>query len=296
MFASAKDTPLDYYHCRQRANMFRLLSGLLVFSFVHSLEWEPGGCSRAASRKVREFLDRDVFPKLLPMKAADLPQTCQLNPSLDLYREQELNKKEQGRGDWRCLFCGKHFRSEHYLDKHMHNRHSDKLQNSSTTCLADLCPIFGCDEKKRAYSGSSSSSRQGVPSYRKKDFAIDVCTTEEVEKSRYRCEVMTRRCFPDEKLQSHFFTNICGKLHCSGGILRGSITDPEDGAKGTVVFWALRAVAVVLLIVFAAAYCLFSEVRLWHGGSRSNMPAHTQRSNLAGLLDRSTTPGSKKRM
>lgn len=85
-------------------------------------------CSREISRKVRDFLDRDVFT-LLPatMKPQDLPSTCQLNPKFDLYYSQEKAKTEIHRADWQCGFCGKHFKSEFYMDRHMHNKHADKL-------------------------------------------------------------------------------------------------------------------------------------------------------------------------
>jgi len=135
-------------------------------------------CSRDNSRRVRTFLNKNVYPKL-PFSALDLPSTCQLHPSLDAFREQELNKKEVTRGDWKCLYCTKHFRSEFYLDKHMHNRHGDKLpENGSTTaCLADLCPVFGCDTAPLQLSRRGSSSTPQQPLTRaKKDFNVDKCT------------------------------------------------------------------------------------------------------------------------
>jgi len=44
-----------------------------------------------------------------------------------LYGIQEGSKTQEYAAKWVCNFCGKAFFSEHYLDKHFDNRHSDKL-------------------------------------------------------------------------------------------------------------------------------------------------------------------------
>ena len=45
-------------------------------------------CSRLLSRRVRKFLQTDVFPRL-PIAPTDLPSQCQLNPIHDIYYDQE---------------------------------------------------------------------------------------------------------------------------------------------------------------------------------------------------------------
>lgn len=103
-----------------------------------------------SSRLVRSFLVKDVYPRL-PFDAALLPDSCQLNPKLDRYRWQEGNKTEVSRGDHKCMLCGKHFRTEFYLDKHMHLAHGSALQGGvGAVCLGDLCPIFGCSHQEDA--------------------------------------------------------------------------------------------------------------------------------------------------
>jgi len=109
-----------------------------------SMKWiEAEGCSRLSSRQVRSYLQQAVFPNL-PFAPELLPDTCQLNPAHDLYMYQEVNKTEVHRGDFSCGYCGKHFKTEFYLDKHMHGKHPEKLQGDSPVCLGNLCPIFGC--------------------------------------------------------------------------------------------------------------------------------------------------------
>lgn len=236
----------------------------------HSLE-----CSREASRRVRSYLGASVYPKL-SIGAESLPLTCQIHPSLDLYRVQELSKQEVARGDWKCLYCGKHFRSEFYIDRHMHNMHRDRLDKAATTCLADLCPIFGCDQNNHGLpplAASSSGTVQHTPSHghRRKDFQASRCTQSEVERSKYRCEVMTKRCFGllDAPLQKAFYDRICAKLHCHDGTLRGILRDAADTEPiGSFVFWVLRALVAGMLLVFVFCYVLFVGVPLSKGRDR----------------------------
>lgn len=57
---------------------------------------------------------------------------------------------------------------------------------------------------------------------------IVTCTESEVEKIRYRCEVLSKRCFGpmtslDEQRRvaaSYFNDNICQALHCENGIMK----------------------------------------------------------------------------
>ena len=273
---------------------------------------ESGACSRELSRRVRSFLHKSVYPKLAG-SAADLPWSCQLNPALDVYREQELNKKEVSRGDWKCLFCGKHFRSEDYLDKHMHNRHMDKLTNdSTTTCLADLCPVFGCDDKqanlvaRRGGGGSGGGQHLAPPLPRpRKEFGIDNhCTPQELEKNKHRCEVLTRRCFArDASAQHHFEETVCGKLRCEGRELRGILEASEasaNGASGGAFSYSLlRWLSAGLLLLFAAVYTLFSGARFdFRSRNDPTMPPPSRGGWAQGLgLSGTASPAhSKKKM
>jgi len=214
------------------------------------------------------------------LAAIDLPESCQLNPKFDLYAEQESNKREEYRGDWKCVFCRKHFKSEFYLDRHMHNMHQDKLaaNATSTTCLADLCPVFGCEPQSKSYqaqvaasralsrgggksrnSGSGSSSNNNN---KNKDFFVDTCTEAEVERHKYVCQVMTRRCFSgvNSALQSALYDDICGKLHCERGILRGSISlekeEDETLRKGPWIIWLLKIMLISVILIFVVAYAV----------------------------------------
>lgn len=213
-------------------------------------------CDRGLSRQVRSFIEKEVYPKL-SMAPNELPSTCQLHPDQDMYAGHEKHKHEETRMDWKCSYCSKRFKTEFYLDKHMHNMHEDKLvEGVGNMCLASLCPIFGCRDslsasgaykqhqklqKRTTSSGKVQPNR--LPGEKNFDFDA-ACTNADVEKSKYQCEVMIRRCFgSSNELYDHFEEEICEKLHCQDGVLRGSIisshktvssvTGGYDGGSGS---------------------------------------------------------------
>lgn len=67
------------------------------------------------------------FYSVFQAKNQELHDKCPLHESRDLYLIQEGNKTQEYAAKWVCDFCGKAFYSEHYLDKHFDNKHTDKL-------------------------------------------------------------------------------------------------------------------------------------------------------------------------
>ena len=53
---------------------------------------EEESCPRGTSRKVRNYLGKNVFP-VLRVNPDDLPSQCPFHSSLDLYKIHEDNKK-----------------------------------------------------------------------------------------------------------------------------------------------------------------------------------------------------------
>ena len=86
-------------------------------------------CSRSQSREVRSFLNTTFFHQIDPNYMSVI---CDLNPINDLYLDQENNKQLLSRNEWKCLYCNKRFKSEHYIDKHMSNQHINRLYVSSS--------------------------------------------------------------------------------------------------------------------------------------------------------------------
>jgi hypothetical protein len=77
------------------ANINRIEAELSDNSSTHIAK-----CDREISRRVRRYLQNDVFSQLM-VKASDLPTTCPLNEALDMYSDQEDHKRESNRNEWR---------------------------------------------------------------------------------------------------------------------------------------------------------------------------------------------------
>ena len=100
--------------------------------FAYSAFGEPSvstniSCSRVHSKAIRKYLYRNIYSRLTK-SPNELPQSCQLNPLLDMFNDQESHKhQETGRREWKCTYCNKVFKNEMYLDRHLDNKHSDKI-------------------------------------------------------------------------------------------------------------------------------------------------------------------------
>jgi hypothetical protein len=57
-----------------------------------------------------------------------MPSTCPISKERDMFGDQEDKKLEETPSKWQCEYCGKQFFTENYLDKHMDNRHPDKVK------------------------------------------------------------------------------------------------------------------------------------------------------------------------
>ncbi|KAL4234560.1 hypothetical protein ACF0H5_006201 [Mactra antiquata] len=102
-------------------------------------------CSREYSRVVRDFFKYQLKP-VYTNHDTEVPKTCPFNVDRDLFHQHEEHKTEEGYGKWACDYCGKKFYAEMFLDKHLHNRHSNHLyMGPDSVCLADYCDIFRCD-------------------------------------------------------------------------------------------------------------------------------------------------------
>jgi hypothetical protein len=80
-------------------------------------------CSRETSRKVRSLLERELYP-LMATDPVQLPTSCAIHPSKDMYHEHEKHKFHDHGSDWQCRYCSKRFVSEKYLDRHLERMHS----------------------------------------------------------------------------------------------------------------------------------------------------------------------------
>ncbi|BBH00489.1 C2H2-like zinc finger protein [Prunus dulcis] len=91
-------------------------------------------CSRERSRAAWKIIQEYLMP-FVEKERYQIPRTCKLHPSNDLYRDQEEHKSLVEFNDWQCGYCKKRFYDEKFLDKHFDNRHYNLLNVG----LADSC-------------------------------------------------------------------------------------------------------------------------------------------------------------
>jgi len=229
-------------------------------------------CKRDLSRKVRKYIEKEIYPLL---SLDELPDTCQLNPKYDMYLIQEKAKKEIEKGDWKCNFCNKHFKNEFYMDRHMDNKHQDKLQNTSSICLADLCPIFGCDNN------DNNNNNKSIKKINNKQFIHKpYCTKEDEEKNKYKCQILMKRCFINTKNEKIFNDKVCSKIHCERGQLVGTIIDEKN--ENNIAYWLLQLVVAVVIIVGLLFYALASDsfTKIYVYFTKKNVPTRSNKSSL----------------
>ena len=174
-------------------------------------------CSRGDSRVLSQYMEDYIYPKLEGGLAMSLPPNCPFHPEYNIFRTQERHKISLKHGEWECEFCGKKFKSQKYIDRHMHNKHVIKLDHNlqhDTGCIADLCPLLGCSmERARARISEKGTFGRGSGA---------ACTTANLERSKFRCEGLMRRCFTGSVLH-HFRTDICESFQCTSGVLTSSV-------------------------------------------------------------------------
>ncbi|XP_077983392.1 uncharacterized protein LOC144438224 [Glandiceps talaboti] len=197
-------------------------------------------CSRRHSRIVRQILEEHFFNHYIDENTS-LPESCAFKPSRDLYLVSEQHKRQDSATKWSCEFCGKAFMTEHTLDAHFDNRHSDKvLQADNSVCLADYCDFLRCD--------IVSGVRK--PSY----WDEALCKESEVVVLREKCEAMVKSCVPLTLIgtarydfQRKIKESLCSYLTCEK---YWEVPLKEGSAFGMTAY----VVAVVLLFMLLIVY------------------------------------------
>ena len=187
-----------------------------------------------------------------------------------MYLDNELHKKEARFGNWRCLYCNKVFKTEHYLESHIENRHPATIM-ADGVCLADYCDVLECDMHHTLFEpGHTGESLH--------------CNPNIMQRRRHRCHMVLDQCFPPHHSQvsnqlHHDFENLyCDHLTCDttgDGSLRkrqpglalkeaasaraeasGLAGKPSGWRKLIVVFGVLFA---LILFIFYLGVCLYQK-------------------------------------
>ncbi|CAM9307174.1 unnamed protein product [Ectocarpus sp. 8 AP-2014] len=171
-------------------------------------------CSREHSRQARKIIAKSVYPFLDKDTALAIPPACPLHPELDVFKDQELHKRlVPGKLDtFQCGYCQKQFKTEFYMDRHMDNKHADRLNLAGSDaighgiepapgrCLGDLCPELGCGDyaadscSVEIHAGGGSSLGAGAGTIRR---GCGACDPADMERRRRRCRALFHGCFDD---------------------------------------------------------------------------------------------------
>lgn len=118
---------------------------------------ERSHCPHDRSRWVQKVVQRWFVPALEPSapgpeaassgatQKIEVSHRCPLNQVFDMYARHHAKTIEINRNKFKCGYCGKAFRAEHYLDSHMDARHADLIPAHATVCPNDYCGMFWCD-------------------------------------------------------------------------------------------------------------------------------------------------------
>lgn len=203
-------------------------------------------CPRAISRSVRKQLEKEVLKPAGKAGADNWPKGCPLDPARDLWGAHEKQKsRKRGSGSmWTCGFCGKVFKSEHYLDLHMERKHMNETPTSGV-CLADYCEAFDACQSDAKYRRRREKEEETA------------CDNETMANSRRNCEQAMSRCFPLErdeprKLHAQLTRQFCRVLDCR---IQAEKRKEVHGELMPVVIW-LILITLVCFIVFSGVVCL----------------------------------------
>lgn len=239
------------------SNLF-LLAGFAVVGL-------EADCSRSFSRVVRNVFMQKIEPEFA-IDFAQIPSECPFNVERDLYGLQEQYKKLESVGRWTCLFCGKSFFDEPYLDNHFQRKHSSKMpQYPRAVCLADYCDIFRCD----------IITGRVVAQYWDKA----LCRESELVKLMDKCQHVLGTCIPkhlDSSRQRQLFDlmnqTVCSYLTCSS--YWESLENERSPAYTALYITAAVFVIFGLLIYYFVAYSHFYTDESLLDGPKHHTKSH----------------------
>jgi len=163
-------------------------------------------CSRGISRIANELIEDHILPVLKHVGVDTFPESCPY--ASGCFRTQEKEKHKIRRDRWECGICGKLFKSERHIDRHLDYRHTTNTKN--TFCISDACSHLRCHTQMPLPDSLSSEERVQLARVRS-----ERCDELLMQSRRSACEDVARLCFESETLRSNFLQEYCLSLTCS---------------------------------------------------------------------------------
>ena len=240
-------------------------------------------CDRHLAREARRIV-KDVVTTLATSLRAEVASSCPLHASNDHLLPHEERKKALTQWQWRCAECGKLFKSEHYLDRHLDRKHASLLNSShATTCLGEYCDILQCPTWLEALRRQERERPRP-------------CKPNELEARRHLCQHLMHDCFAGgadlhpvfESMEERF----CSPISCAGRqrLRAGSATASalpaslgggggSGGGGGTYYYVQCGLLLAGLTMLYVGLFCWYSETKVAPGELKAR---HGRRRNAGG--------------
>eukprot|EP00274_Cyanoptyche_gloeocystis_P002121 CAMPEP_0196660356 /NCGR_PEP_ID=MMETSP1086-20130531/39260_1 /TAXON_ID=77921 /ORGANISM="Cyanoptyche gloeocystis , Strain SAG4.97" /LENGTH=334 /DNA_ID=CAMNT_0041994707 /DNA_START=88 /DNA_END=1093 /DNA_ORIENTATION=+ len=176
-------------------------------------ESSTASCNRFRSRIARNVIEEQIFPAADDVEY-ELPSDCPFARDNDILRLQELSKKEMWRDQWRCTVCSKVFKSEHFLDKHLENKHSSHISKNATVCLADMCDFLNCDNLIRQMHYDEALEDVPIENLGFDPTAPIICKDHVMERKKLACQAVMQRCFPPDNEATKYLNDLFDREFC----------------------------------------------------------------------------------
>jgi len=225
-------------------------------------------CERARARQARAILNEEVYP-VVEKRSYQLPSSCPLARQQDMYLDNELHKKEVRYQNWRCTYCNKVFKAEHFLERHFEHRHPYTIMRDGV-CLADYCETLACDLNLPEGGGLLGGSQSG-------------CSQKLMQRRRHKCQSVVDACFPPHhsnlanELHHYFEELYCSHLVCnevghslvaaplpatllkSAARRKGANKDELRAGGWKKLYVVLGVLFSLILVIFYLGMCLYRK-------------------------------------
>jgi hypothetical protein len=247
-------------------------------------------CSRPVSRHVKELIARLYIPETY-----SLPENCPFHPANDMFAEQEALKGRVKSQNWQCQLedCGKIFKTEHYLDRHMSSKHT--LDGTKGVCLADYCGILQCR-------GSVESVYNTYGQHQTAPVSLgghaNQCSDAEMSEQKALCTHVIHKCFPPSDgdslahdLHNRYIRSLCNVLTCEA-VAAAKITPNSDTEWNALYYVAVGLMLILVLLFYVFMTSQYYENKQSKDLIRVRKRHKTRVSWLQGFLN--STPSKKR--
>ncbi|CAL8466213.1 g5749 [Coccomyxa elongata] len=265
-----------------------LVLGLLLCSFCTpievQLEQDRAQCSVQRSKHARFVLQKYVIPKVERLRY-QLPASCPLHPSRDMYAQREQAKvRRPGGHKFLCTICKDSFPTEDAWEQHFERNHQPDHDPGRDVCLADYCELLHCDKvnltphsrQLRAQHGGDPTLAPHAP-----------CRESAAAQLQRSCRAVADACFTAHggqaatKLHRLFVEGVCAAHTCDARLQDHLLEELAASERGAVGYKLLVGLALGALAIFYACLWMYYQ---YHLGFRSQGDVRRLRHSKASRL------------